>query len=266
MEGLQTFLSICIAEIFITLRVYALLGMHKGILAVSGTIMICQWAIGIYVLSVGGLSQPAALLSRRAELPTLPNAGPYHICQLISGIIAAPWTEAYLCLTLVFDGLAFIAILVVTLKMIPKRGTHVLYILKVIQRDGILYFFVLFSSNLVWVLLLLRARRALKLVHGQQTLVLSGVMINRITLNLKKASDNSHCYVVEDPYAWSMRTFEQTTMPWSVRTFEQTTMRSPKKRTNMRPVPAPAQRETSNGGYDLEMQSLGREYDVNIST
>ncbi|EEB99225.1 hypothetical protein MPER_01136, partial [Moniliophthora perniciosa FA553] len=70
------------------------------------------------------------------------------------------WMKTGLSLILVFDGLAFIAILVVTLKMISKRDRHssLLYILKVIRRDGVLYFFVLFSSNFVWLLLIAYAR------------------------------------------------------------------------------------------------------------
>ncbi|EEB94300.1 hypothetical protein MPER_06903, partial [Moniliophthora perniciosa FA553] len=143
LQALQTLSSTCIAEMFITLRVYALLGKHKGVFAVFGIIMVCQTAA-----------------SSCRSFPTLPNADPYHICQLTTAVFVVPWVEAGLSLILVFDGLAFIAILVVTLKMISNRDRHssLLYILKVIQRDGVLYFFVLFSSNFAWLLLLEYAR------------------------------------------------------------------------------------------------------------
>lgn len=68
-----------------------------------------------------------------------------------------PWVEAYLCLSLTSDGLAFIGIIY---GVIPRgRATRsVIPLLEVIQQDGIMYIFVLFSSNLTWLLLLLHAR------------------------------------------------------------------------------------------------------------
>ncbi|KAK7014081.1 hypothetical protein VNI00_019430 [Paramarasmius palmivorus] len=205
-----------IAEVFLTLRVYVLAKKHKGVLACSGLIIAWQWAIAIYAMSQSskGTDQPALLLSRRAEilaLPPLPDADPYHVCIFISTLTVTPWVEAWLCLSLAFDGLAFLAILVFTLRMMSRQEYQFIRILRVIQRDGIAYFFVLFSSNLVWLLLLLHARPGLKFMHNQPAMVLSAVMINRITLNLKKASDNSRRRSANgsDAYAWSIKTFEQ---------------------------------------------------------
>lgn len=41
---------------------------------------------------------------------------------------------------------------------VASRRHHLGVVLRVVYRDGIVYFFVLFSSNLVWLLLLLYAR------------------------------------------------------------------------------------------------------------
>ncbi|KAK7056301.1 hypothetical protein VNI00_002854 [Paramarasmius palmivorus] len=176
METFETMSTTFIAEVFLTLRVYALAKKHRGVLAISGFIMAWQWAIAIYAMSQSskGTDQPALLLSRRAgmpPLPTLPNAEPYHVCIFISTLTVTPWVEAWLCLSLAFDGLAFLAILFFTFQMMSRQEYRFIRVLKVIQRDGITYFFVLFSSNLVWLLLLLHARPGLKFMHNQPAMV-----------------------------------------------------------------------------------------------
>ena len=50
---------------------------------------------------------------------------------------SAPWVEAYLCLSLAFDCLAFLAIMHITLK--ATRSYHFARTIQVIQRDGIMY-------------------------------------------------------------------------------------------------------------------------------
>lgn len=69
---------------------------------------------------------------------------------------STPWVEAYLFLSLAFDIVIFLTIIYTTLR--ATRYFTLTRIMHVIQRDGIIYFFTLFSSNLVWVLLLLHAR------------------------------------------------------------------------------------------------------------
>ena len=53
-------------------------------------------------------------------------------------------------------------------------------------------------------------------------------MINRITLNLKKASDNSRRQSAQgsDAYAWSIKTFEQPLTPANKQTDSQTLVNS----------------------------------------
>ncbi|KAJ6608074.1 hypothetical protein B0H10DRAFT_1816632, partial [Mycena sp. CBHHK59/15] len=66
-----------------------------------------------------------------------------------------PYVKAFLALSLAFDTLVFIAIVYVTVK--SSRSYQFMPLMRIIQRDGIMYFLVLFSSNLVWVLLLIYA-------------------------------------------------------------------------------------------------------------
>ncbi|THH07899.1 hypothetical protein EW146_g9171 [Bondarzewia mesenterica] len=191
-----------ILQVF-SIRIHGDLGNNAAVPSFTAVVLLWQWGIALYAMSQSsaGTDQPALLLSRDAlpPLPTLPSADPYHICIFISTLTVTPWVEAFLCIGLSFDGLVFLTILTITMKASRAQEFEIGRVMKVIQRDGIVYFSVLFSSNLVWLLLLLHARPGLKFMHNQ----ISSIMINRITLNLKRAS------------------LKQSIVPWGIRTFEE---------------------------------------------
>ncbi|KAJ8093237.1 hypothetical protein PM082_020723 [Marasmius tenuissimus] len=197
--------------VFVGLRVYALSKRRKVVLYTTAFVLAWQWGIAIYAMSQSslGTDQVQLLLPMDGPpppvLPELPKTDPYHICIFISVITVAPWVEAFLCISLAFDGIAFLAIAYYSFKIAREQGHQVTDLLRIILRDGVVYFFVLFSSNLVWLLILLYARSSLKFIHAHLWTSVSAIMINRITLNLKEAAsdDNDH---VE---GWSVRTFEQ---------------------------------------------------------
>ncbi|KAA1478068.1 hypothetical protein DENSPDRAFT_787576, partial [Dentipellis sp. KUC8613] len=66
------------------------------------------------------------------------------------------WIAFILCTALGFDSIVFLIIIITTTK--TMRGVRVGHIVRVIYRDGVMYFFVLFTSNLFWVLLVFYAR------------------------------------------------------------------------------------------------------------
>ncbi|KAG6811184.1 hypothetical protein H0H92_008624 [Tricholoma furcatifolium] len=70
--------------------------------------------------------------------------------------------------------------------------------LRVIQRDGIIYFMAIFSSTLIWLLFNQIASNGLKLINAIPDLIFTSVMINRLYLSLKKAGreeDPSNLYL-----------------------------------------------------------------------
>ncbi|KAJ7237578.1 hypothetical protein C8J57DRAFT_1180552 [Mycena rebaudengoi] len=159
METFETLLLTTTAELFLTLRVYAITAKNRIFPCIAAGIMAAQWAIAIYAMSQSsqGTDQVALLLSRELPpLPPLPTIDPYHVCIFISVLTVVPYVKAFLCLCLAFDTLAFMVIIFVTVR--SSRAYQFMPLMQVIQRDGIVYFFVLFSSNLVWLLLLLYAR------------------------------------------------------------------------------------------------------------
>ncbi|KAF9462318.1 hypothetical protein BDZ94DRAFT_1261590 [Collybia nuda] len=172
METLETVLLTSTAEIFIALRVYAITKKNLIFPCIAGSMLACQWAIAIYVMSLSslGTDQPALLLSRDLPpLPTLPDIDPYHVCIFISTLTAVPFVEAFLSISLAFDGIAFLIIIGATVK--SSSSYKFMPMMRIIRRDGIMYFFVLFSSNLVWIILLLHARPGLKFVHNQPAMM-----------------------------------------------------------------------------------------------
>ncbi|KAE9401961.1 hypothetical protein BT96DRAFT_573815 [Gymnopus androsaceus JB14] len=206
MEIFESLITTSVAQVFLTLRVYALCK-QKFVWIIAGLIAACQWGILIFVMSQSSsstdlLSILLPLDSLPIPLPVLPDIDPFHVCISISNLIVVPqWVRAFICLSLAFDGLAFLAIIFTVVRISWSRPlTH---IVKVIQRDGIIYFFVLFSSNFVWIMFFSYAQRpALRCIHNQPAMVVSCIMINRITLSLKRASYNRN--VIQ----WSMKTFE----------------------------------------------------------
>ncbi|KAG6811472.1 hypothetical protein H0H92_007244 [Tricholoma furcatifolium] len=82
METLETAILTCIAEVFLTLRVYALLSKHKAVLGVALPIILFQWGIALYAMSQSskGTDQVVLLIPGAIppNLPTLPDIDPYH--------------------------------------------------------------------------------------------------------------------------------------------------------------------------------------------
>ncbi|KAF5386810.1 hypothetical protein D9615_002135 [Tricholomella constricta] len=194
MEAIGSATLTTTAEVFLTLRVYAVLERRKPILFVAGAIILCQWGLVFYLASQAskGTAQVAVLLSRNLipDLPAVPDTDPYHskengfsslkimdaeklsVCILISTLHEITFGEAILSLALAFDGLAFIGIVYgIAVKCRATTSDVKLPLMRVIKRDGIIYFLVLFSSNLVWLILLLHARPALKFIHNQPAMV-----------------------------------------------------------------------------------------------
>lgn len=69
-------------------------------------------------------------------------------CNLIT--VKAELEAAYLGLSLTFDGIVFAAVLFYTFR--ASRSSNQKHLLDTLRRDSVIYFFVLFSSQFIWVL------------------------------------------------------------------------------------------------------------------
>jgi len=89
---------------------------------------------------------------------------------------------------LVFDSAVFFATLYRTLCL--YRSTHISEaqsLIGLIMRDGIMYFAVIFASNLVTVLIFLLAPDDLKVVNASFSTLITSLMVSRLMLNLRGA-------------------------------------------------------------------------------
>ncbi|TFY72255.1 hypothetical protein EVG20_g767 [Dentipellis fragilis] len=210
-------LTSSIAEIFLTLRVYAITGKRKLVLVASATLIFCQWGVLMYQASQSqkGTSDVAALLplqdGHRSPLPALPDIDAFRMLTPPYFVVA--WIDAFLVICLGFDAIVFLVICITT--VIAIRRSNYGHMLRIVQRDGIVYFFVLFSSNLIWLLLALYAPPGRKYIQTQPALIISSIMINRITLNLKRGGRKQ---IIN--YGLSSDPEGDHTLPWSVKTFE----------------------------------------------
>ncbi|KAF9062859.1 hypothetical protein BDP27DRAFT_1336057 [Rhodocollybia butyracea] len=174
-EQIETILMATIAETLVLIRVYALSGRKRWVLFAGVPFILVQWGLLLYQDSqyVNGTSNLAVILFAKRELdtsalPPLPPIDAYRLCIAIPSLSIVQAGEAFLSLFIVYDGLAVAAII---------------YFL--VQRDGLLYFAVMFASNFVWLMMSLYARTGLAFMQNQ----ISSIMVNRVTINLKKVSE-----------------------------------------------------------------------------
>ncbi|KAJ3927597.1 MAG: hypothetical protein NXY57DRAFT_965319 [Lentinula lateritia] len=192
-QELETLFMATIAEILVLLRVYALSGRKQYVLFIAIPLIIVQWALLIYqdVLYKDGTSNLGVLLFAReldtSAVPPLPDIDAYHLCIAIPSTQIVKAGETFLSLFIVYDGLAVSSIIYFVSQQ--AKGFHLVPILELMQRDGLLYFAVMFSSNFVWLMMALHARPSLGFIQNQPAMIISSIMVNRITMNLQKASE-----------------------------------------------------------------------------
>ncbi|KAF9548084.1 hypothetical protein CPC08DRAFT_348632 [Agrocybe pediades] len=169
MKAIAVMLTTFVAELIITLRVYAVCHGLKVVLAVGGTIMAGQWALVIYVVSqtwrssVQVQTQLGTLLDTLSTIPELKKNRIFHLCMNKKMIAFPEYLIADAAASLVFDALAFITVMGIAVH--SRRAYGVYSVMRTIQRDGAMYFFVMFSGNLTWLLLVLCAPGVLKMIQ-----------------------------------------------------------------------------------------------------
>ncbi|KAF5386812.1 hypothetical protein D9615_002137 [Tricholomella constricta] len=88
MEAIESASLTTTAELFLALRIYAVLERRKAVFFVAGAILLCQWGLVLYITSQTpkGTAQVALLLSRNfiPDLPPVPDTDPYRVCILLS--------------------------------------------------------------------------------------------------------------------------------------------------------------------------------------
>ncbi|KAJ3831986.1 hypothetical protein F5878DRAFT_647159 [Lentinula raphanica] len=192
-EQLETLFMVTIVEVLVLLRVYALSGHKQYVLFIAIPLITVQWALLLYqdVLYKDGTSNLGVLLFAReldtSAIPPLPDIDAYKLCLAIPSTEIVRAGETFLSLCIVYDGLAVLSIVYFVSQQ--AKGFHLAPIIELVQRDGLLYFAVMFSSNFVWLMMALHARPSLGFIQNQPAMVIWSIAVNRITMNLQRTSE-----------------------------------------------------------------------------
>ncbi|GAW03214.1 hypothetical protein LENED_004920 [Lentinula edodes] len=180
-EQLETLVMCTIAEMLVLLRVYALSGNNRTVIICAIPLIISQWGLLFYVCSqsANGTANLTLLLGP-SDVPTLPDIDAFRLCISVPPLDVVPYGQAYLCLLIVYDGLAVLAILYIVAGQ--SDNLHLMPILKLIQRDGLLYFAVMFTSHFVWLMLTLYAPTGLQFIQNQSSTLLGSTVVDHTLL------------------------------------------------------------------------------------
>ncbi|KAF8532566.1 hypothetical protein JB92DRAFT_602234 [Gautieria morchelliformis] len=165
--GAGTLCLVAIAELIMILRVYAIYLANKYVLVfllsiLSGQIITEAWGVQFSIR----IPQPS----------TFPGCVPTGSNNWFAALWVAP---------LVTDACIFVLTIWRTVRYKRKHGR--MTTMDIILRDGIMYFFVIFSANLMNSLIYFLAPEDLKAVGASFSQLLTATMISRLQLNLRQA-------------------------------------------------------------------------------
>ncbi|KLO12087.1 hypothetical protein SCHPADRAFT_941492 [Schizopora paradoxa] len=161
-------------ELILTLRVSALYSQSKFVLAYLLLLLFVQLAVGLWTLSRPG--------SGPLPLPPV-DLDAFTGCFYVSAPNLTKISTGCLWIEIAFDLSVFGLTLARTLRAVADD--EALGLVRTVFRDGILYFLVIFSTNLVWALMVIFAPVGLKYINAEPSVILVVIMINRLTLNLR---------------------------------------------------------------------------------
>jgi len=183
-EPVGALISTVLSQMILGTRVYALYAQNMVIGIVLSGILIVEVAIGGYAIST---------TSPPAPIPGAPGAAPP--CGAVMGPIG--WLIAFWSIPLLYDTVTFLLTAWKAFDYWKKDVNTPL--ITVIWRDGVLYFFAIFSMNVVNVLIFLAAPQSLRAINLTPTLMLSVILSCRLVLNLRTTHADSSGRARSDP-------------------------------------------------------------------
>lgn len=168
-EGSMTIIGIEVVGLMMLLRVYAMWNQYKWIVGFIASILIIETGINAWLMTHG----QAVVHSRLV-----------HSCTMIFEPSLSKIASSSAWIPLLYDTFVVMLTLARTVPSIRHRTSS--HIVRVLLEDGLLYYSVIFSINLVLTLMIIFAPPGLKNITAQLELLLTVAMMSRITLNLKK--------------------------------------------------------------------------------
>jgi len=161
------------------LRVYVLTRKNKYILIVLGSHFLAQIGVALHIVAFGSHAAP--------EFPNpanILNQHEFQVCTLSPRPESYNLYDAYLVLELSFNTIVFAVTLITTFT--TSRMQPSLRWSRVMQRDGFIYFFAIFSSTLIWLSFNYYTQDILKVINAVPCSIFTAIMVNRLYLSLKE--------------------------------------------------------------------------------
>lgn len=186
-QGAMATFGVSIAELIMLMRVHALYRDRKLVVAVPGILLLAWVALEVCLMALGKL---------------VPHAQQIHSCREVYDLPPAlSATRAWL--PLAYDTAIFIMTLWRTWPSDRSGATSPIF--QIFQSDGILYFIVTCSANIVLTAMIVRAPPGLKGIAAKLVFLLTVVMTSRVTLSLKNLHpDTSKC---QGSSSWTIQSY-----------------------------------------------------------
>ncbi|KIJ44713.1 hypothetical protein M422DRAFT_67438 [Sphaerobolus stellatus SS14] len=174
-EPVGALISTVLSQMTLGNRVYALYGKSRIIGALLVTVLVIEIGFGAYAIST--TSPPP---------PTPGPSGSKPPCGAVMG--PRVWLITFWSIPLFYDLLTFLLTGWTALRFWKQQLNVPLF--TVIWRDGVLYFFAIFSMNLTNIIIFLTVPQTLRAINLTPTLVFEIVLSCRLLLNLRGTQEN----------------------------------------------------------------------------
>ncbi|EJD07873.1 uncharacterized protein FOMMEDRAFT_138010 [Fomitiporia mediterranea MF3/22] len=169
-EVLKIFTSAAIGVIF-TLRLYSIYGGSVFVLISVSILLLAELAVKIWAFTDGtSVNLPPGLVG--CILTGRDNSNDRFVYTWVAELI--------------FDSIIFLATITRTFIIYCRhRAGSAIPLIKIMMRDGIIYFLVIFAANVVTVTLFLVIQPDLKAVNASFSTLITSLMVSRLILNLR---------------------------------------------------------------------------------
>jgi len=175
-EPVGALISTVLSQMILGSRVYAIFSKNKAIAFVLGSTLIIEVIIG--GISISTTSPPPPYEGPVATAPP---------CGAVMGPFG--WLISFWTIPLFYDTIVFLLTAWKAYGYWIKEVNTPLF--DIMWRDGLLYFFTIFSMNLTNVVIFLTVPPALRAVNLTPTLILEVILSCRLLLNLRSAGQTS---------------------------------------------------------------------------
>lgn len=170
--------STLVAQIVLTLRMYAVTMKNLPITLGFVVITVCQFALGACAVVL-------AAMKGAEELPAIPLEA-FHVCVFVQH---RTLEIAYAGISLLYDFLAF-SLTIFFIMRSKKAGLKLSTILRTIAEDATRYFLFIFTSHFVLEMALSVGRESVQFLSSSASgnVIYLPVMISRLMISLRKAA------------------------------------------------------------------------------